>query len=483
MSENARLKSKTIAGMFWKIMERVCAQLVSFAVSMLLARRLSLDEYGLISIVMIFLAIADVFVTSGFSAALVQKKDADDLDYSTLFYCSLVISIIIYILLYICAPLIAEYYHNDILIAIVRILSLRLPLSVFNSVQHAYVSSNLLFKKFFLSTLFGVSISGIVGLVMAYKGFGVWSLVAQYLINIIIDSIVLFITIPWRPKLMFSWDRAKTLMSFGSKVLLSTLSGTVFYHLRGMVIGKKYTTADLAAYNRGQQFSDLFTANISTSILTVMFPSLSKVGDDREKVKNMTRKAFQVLAFVMFPILIGLCVCAEPIVMVLLTDKWIPCIPYVQILSIFSAINVIAALPLETFKAMGRSDINLKLEFIKKPVFLVLLFIGVKYGVLWIAITLAIYALFEYIINMIYLRGLIDYSPTEHVYDIAGAIICTLVMSVVYFLNISDVMIIKLFTKVIAGVLLYVISAMVIKPAGYQYLKQLLSEKMKGLGK
>lgn len=460
-------------------MERICAQLVSFIISTRLAIILDPDEYGLIAIVLVFITIADVFVSSGFSAALVQKKDADDLDYSTMFYCSLRVSIIMYGIIYLCAPRIAHFYDNESLIMLIRVFSLRLPLSVLNSIQHAYISSNMLFRKFFWSTLFGTVISGSIGLWMAHRGFGVWSLVAQYLMNTVVDTLVLLFTISWRPKLMFSLERADKLMSFGSKVLLAALSGTVFDQLRSFIIGKKYTAADLAYYNKGQQFSSLLTTNISTSIMAVLFPSISKVSDDISKVKNMTKKSIEVLAFVMFPLLFGLAACAEPIVIVLITEKWIKCVPFIQILSMYSLINILGGLPLEAFKALGRGDVTLKLEFIKKPVYLLLLLAGMWFGPLAMAVTLALYSLYGAGINMFYLSKLTNYKVSEQLGDVFPVFVVSLVMALaVYFVPIPiNSIIVKLAVKVLMGAAIYVVGTLIIKPEGFVYIWNIIEEK------
>ena len=222
--ENEFLKGKIASGLFWKFSERVLAQFVSFIVSIVLARILLPEQYGIVSIVLIFISFADVFVTSGFSAALIQKKDANDTDFSTIFYCSLFASLIAYAILYLIAPLIAKFYNMYDLTIVIRVFSFKLIISSYNAIQHAYVSKHMVFKRFFFSTLIGTIISGFVGIILAYKGFGVWALIAQYLSNTCIDSIVLSFTIPWHPKCEFSYKSAKELIKFGTKVLIADFS-------------------------------------------------------------------------------------------------------------------------------------------------------------------------------------------------------------------------------------------------------------------
>lgn len=225
------LKRKVFSGFIWKFSERMLAQLVSFIVSIVLARLLTPEDYGLVAMVLVFINIADVFVNSGFSTALIQDKNADDIDFSTLFYCSLLCSIVIYFILFLGAPGIAKFYSNTDLVFLIRIFSLKIPMSAYNSIQHAYISRHMLFKKFFFSTLFGTLLSGIAGITFAYMGAGVWALVAQYFTNTIVDTIILSITINWHPKMEFSFKRAKRLMNYGSKVMLADLSGTFLDNL------------------------------------------------------------------------------------------------------------------------------------------------------------------------------------------------------------------------------------------------------------
>lgn len=258
----SNIKSEILSGLFWKFSERILAQGVSFLVSVILARILTPYDFGIVAIVLIFISLANVFVTSGFSTALVQNKNADKVDFSTNFYCSLLVSIVIYFILFITAPYVASFYNNDQLCMVLRVFSLRIPLSAFSAIQHAYVERNMLFKKYFFSTLFGTLVSGIVGILLAYSGFGVWALVFQYLTNTVIDIVVLLFTVRWRPTLNFSWKSAKSMMNYGWKIFVADFAGTFFEQLRSIIIGKVYTSADLAYYNKGNQLPTLITSNV-----------------------------------------------------------------------------------------------------------------------------------------------------------------------------------------------------------------------------
>ena len=278
--------NKVLSGLFWKFGERISAQLVTFIVSIVLARLLSPDDYGNIALVTVFITIANVFVVNGFGSALIQKQEADNVDFSSVFYANIVFSCILYVIIFLVSPVVADFYASPILCPVLRVLGLRIPVAAINSVQQAYVSRHMLFKKFFFSTLFGTLLSGVVGCVMAYMGFGIWALVAQYLVNTSVDTIVLWFTVRWRPDFVFSFSRVKVLLSYGWKLLLSGLLDTGYTQLRSLIIGKKYTSADLAYYNRGQQYPQLVVTNINTSISSVLFPAISKCQDDLSRVND-----------------------------------------------------------------------------------------------------------------------------------------------------------------------------------------------------
>ena len=293
MNNNDYLKSKTLSGLLWMYMERIGAQVVSFVVSIVLARLLMPEEYGVISIVLVFINICNIFATGGFGKALVQKKDADDVDFSSVFYFNLAISTFLYLILFFTAPIISSFYDMPILTPVIRVMGIRLIITSFNSVQHAKTTKSMQFKKYFFSTLGGTILSAVIGIVLAYRGFGVWALVAQYLTNTITDTIILFFTVKWRPKLCFSFSRLKVLLSFGWKILVGGLVDTLYEDFRSLYIGKLYSATDLAYYSRGQSYSNLIVTNVNSSISSVLFPVISKVQDTKSSVKAITRRAIK----------------------------------------------------------------------------------------------------------------------------------------------------------------------------------------------
>ncbi len=472
----SKIKSKVFSGLFWKFSERIIAQLVTFIVSVVLARILAPTDYGSIALITVFITIADVFVTNGFGSALIQKKIADNIDFSTVFYFNIVFSICLYIILYISAPHIANFYNNEILCDAVRVLSIRIPIAAINSVQQAYVSRNMLFKRFFWSTFFGTITSGVVGMILAYNGFGIWALVAQYLTNTIIDTIVLWFTVKWRPILTFSISRLKGLFKYGWKLLCSGLLDTGYNQLRSLVIGKVYSSQDLAYYNKGDQLPNLLVVNINTSISSVLFPAISKYQDDKNKVKDMTRRAIKISSYVMWPLMIGLAVIAEPLITILLTDKWISCVPYLRIACLSYAFWPIHTANLEAMKAVGRSDLFLKLELVKKTIGIAVILCVMRWGVIAIALSALFISLISSIINAYPNKGLLKYGYLEQLKDILPSVLLSIFMGIAIIpigLMIHNDWILMIL-QIVVGILIYLIGSIIFKFDSFIYLRGIL---------
>lgn len=359
------LKKKTVGGFFWRFGERIASQSVSFIISIILARLLFPQEYGVIALSMVFINITNVFAVSGLGTSLIQKKDADDVDFSTMFYAGIFISVALYGLLFLAAPFIADLYHSELVCPVLRALGLVVPIQAVNSIQQAAVSRGLDFKKFFFATSVGTVVSGIVGVALAYTGFGVWALVGQQLTNHVVNTLTLNRIIRWRPQWAFSYSRFKGLFSFGSKLMCANFIGTFFNELKSFIVGARYTPADLAFYNRGESMPALIGNNVNTTINAVLFPAISKLQDDKEGVKRAIRRSMMTSSYVMFPLLFILAATADKVVLILLTEKWMPCVPFMRVLCIGYCMTVLSTANIQAVNAVGRSDITLKLEFIK----------------------------------------------------------------------------------------------------------------------
>lgn len=470
---------KVFSNFIWRFAERCGAQLVTFIVSIVLARILTPSDYGTIALVTVFTTILQVFIDSGLSTALIQKKDADDLDFSSVFYFNFVICIILYLIMFVSAPFIADFYKDSSLVSIVRVISLTLIISGVKGVQQSYVSRHMLFKRFFFSTLGGTIFSAILGIIMAYAGFGVWAIVFQQLSNNAIDTLILWITVKWRPIKKFSWSRLKNLLSFGWKMLASSLLDTVYNNLRNMIIGKLYTSADLAFYNQGDKFPKLIVTNINTSIDSVLLPTMSNEQDNHVRVKDMTRRAIKISTYIMAPLMIGLAFCAKPIVQIVLTDKWLPCVPYLQIFCISYLFWPIHTANLNAIKAMGRSDLFLKLEVIKKFMGMILLLITMNISVMAMAYSLLISGLISQVINSWPNRYLLKYSYIDQIKDILPNIVMALIMGgFVYFISYLNLpILVSLVVQILSGGIIYLILSILTKNDSFIYLINILKSR------
>lgn len=468
----------------WRFMERFGAQGVTFVVSIILARLLDPEVYGIVAIVTVFTAILNVFIDSGLGNALIQKKDADDLDFSSVFFFNMFMCVVLYLLLFAAAPLIAKFYKMPLLTPVIRVMSLTVIISGVKNVQQAYVSKHLLFKRFFFATLGGTIGAAVLGVWMAYKGYGVWALVAQGLFNAAVDTLILWITVKWRPKLMFSLERFKTLFSFGWKLLVSQLIDTVYNNLRQLIIGKLYNADNLAFYNRGYMLPNVFVVNVNTAIDSVLFPVMSNAQDSVESVRAMTRRSIQVSSYVMWPIMLGIAAVSKPLVAVLLTEKWLPCVPYVIIFCISYAFLPMETANLNAIKALGRSDIFLKLTAVKKTIGFVILVATMWFGPLIMAASNLFFSVVNQIINAWPNRKLLNYSYGQQIADILPSMLLSGVMFgavwCVQYLHFGNL--ITLFIQMAIGVTIYILGSVLFKIESFSYILSILKSHRKNNG-
>ena len=483
-NEPQNTRSQALSGLMWRFLERFGAQGVTFVVSIILARLLDPEVYGIVAIVTVFTAILNVFIDSGLGNALIQKKDADDLDFSSVFFFNLFMCVALYLLLFAAAPLIAKYYKMPQLTAVIRVMSLTIIISGVKNVQQAYVSKHLLFKRFFFATLGGTLGAAVLGIWMAYRGYGVWALVAQGLFNSAVDTLILWITVRWRPKLMFSSERFRGLFSFGWKLLVSQLIDTVYNNLRQLIIGKLYNADNLAFYNRGYMLPNVFVVNVNTAIDSVLFPVMSNAQDDVESVRAMTRRSIQVSSYVMWPIMLGIAAVSKPLVAVLLTEKWLPCVPYVIIFCISYAFLPMETANLNAIKALGRSDIFLRLTVIKKIIGFVILLATMWFGPLIMAASNLFFSVVNQIINAWPNRKLLGYSYGQQVADILPSMLLSGVMFAaawcVRYLGLGNFVTLLIQTAV--GVAVYVLGSAIFRIESFGYILSILKGHRKNNG-
>ncbi len=469
--------------LFWKLLERFGVQGTQFVLQIILARLLSPEHYGVLSIMLIFTSLANVFIQSGFNTALIQNKDVREEDYSSVFWVTLGVSMILYVVMYFAAPLIAVFYEMPDIVKPFRVLSLMLFPGALNSIQLAKVSREMNFKKVFTSNIGGVLISGVVGIVLAYEGAGIWALVFQTLLNVLCACLVMIFTVKWKPRFVCNIPRVKVLFTFGWKLLVSGLLDTLYQDLSSLIIGKKYSSDTLGFYNRGKQFPQFIINAINGSVQSVLLPAMSGLQEHESQVKQLMRNAIMVSSYLVFPLMAGLAGVAEPLVRLLLTDKWLECVPYLQVFCFSFAFYPIHTSNLQAINAMGRSDIFLKLEIIKKVVALIVLSIGVFCfeSPIAIAVTGVITGLISCFINASPNKKLINYSYLEQMKDIVPSLLVALLMfagvRTVELLQLDTI--ITLIVQVFVGVMLYFTLSSIFKLEPFMMLLDTLKAKIK----
>lgn len=430
---NQNQEQIVLKNFMWRFLERCGSQGIAFLVSIVLARKLLPEVYGTVAIVTVFTNILQVFVDSGFGVALIQKKDADQLDFSTVFFFNLGFSFLLYAGMFFAAPWIAAFYEKPELVSIIRVLSLIVLIAGVRNVQQSYVSRNMQFKKFFYATLGGTIISGIVSIILVYLDFGVWALVIHTLANAAVSVAILWYTVKWHPSMQFSFRRLRSLFTFGWKLLLSSLIDTLYNNVRALIIGKLYSSEQLAHYDRGKQFPHLIVTNINSSIDSVLLPTMSAKQDDTNAVRSMTRRAIKTSSYIMMPLMMGLAVCAEPIVRLVLTDNWLPCVPFLRIFCFTYAFYPIHTANLNAIKAMGRSDLFLYLEIAKKVIGLAAIGATFWISVEAMAYSLLVTTIFSQIINSWPNKKLLAYSYLDQLKDMLPQIVLSCLMGAVVF--------------------------------------------------
>lgn len=471
---------KLYFGVIWKFLERVGVQGVQFILQIILARILTPEHYGMLSIMIIFVNLANVFIQTGFNTALIQNKDVTEEDYSSVLWVTLGVSGVLYGVIFATAPLIGEFYNMPDIVNPLRVLALMLFPGALNSVQLARISRELDFKKVFYSNLAAIVIAGVAGVVIAYAGGGVWALVAQSLINTIVACVVMFFTAKLKLHFKCNFSRVKVLFTFGWKLLISGLIETLYQDLSSLIVGKKYNSITLAYYDRGKKFPQTIMMVVNSTVQSVMLPVMSSEQDDKTKVKKLTSASLSVTSFIIFPVMAGLAAVAEPLITILLTEKWLMAVPYMQIFCFIFALIPTATANLQAINAIGRSDIFLKLEIIKKIEGVIFLLISVFLfeSPIAIAIADAIASVIGWFINAYPNRKLINYSYKEQLGDFLPSLLISLVMFIVVLivgkleLNVFLLLILQVFV----GVVVYIVLSVIFRPKAYIILKEKTKE-------
>ena len=474
MDKKNELKQKTISGLFWQFCQKALSQVISFSVSVVLARLLMPEEFGVVALAGMLTVLLGIFIDCGFGSALIQKKNADNLDYNTIFWTQVLFSSIIYFIIFALSPSFAKLFNVPALANVIRVLALGMILGSIQSIQNVIVTRKMVFKTYFYATMIGSVLSGCIGIYLAYCGWGVWALVTQHLSSTILNTLTVFVQVRWMPRFVFSFDRFKSLFGISSKYMLSNIIGTVFSQLRGYVIGLKYTATDLAYYNRGEGVPKIFINNIDASINTVLFPVFAKIQDDRLTVKDALRRSIKTSSYLIFPMLLGLAAIADNLVIVLYTEKWVKCIPFMQVFCISECFTILNTANLQALKGIGKINTILKLEVYKKPVMIAILIYTMYISPLAIAAGMCIYGIYTMVINALPNRKYIDYHIVEQLKDVSENALLAIVMAlIVYMVGRMDMnLYVKILFQVLIGIILYVSASELLHLESLQYVKK-----------
>lgn len=425
-----------VKGMVWSMLERVSVQSVQFILGIILARILSPSEYGTIGLLTVIIAFMQVFVDSGFSKALIQKQDRTQTDISTVFFFNVIISIVCYVLLWISAPFIANYYNNTLLIDLMRVISLSLIFGAFFSIPTTLFTIKFDFKSIARTNLIATILSGIIAVWMAYEGYGVWALVLQTVLKSMLTVFIMWFQIKWKPTLVFSKTSFHSLFSYGSKLLLSSVLNMSVNNFSNLFIAKVTTFKDLGFYTRGTQFADMIFTTFSSVLDSVLLPSLASIQNEKEKLIHLTRLTIKSAALIATPILLGLACIAEPLIKFLLTDKWLEAVPIMQIICLARLITIISGINVNVLYAIGRTDLALKQQYIKLIIRIVFLVIAIKHGIIFLALAELVSTITHFFINTYYPGKILNYGSLQQIKDIIPILFSGLLMVLVMYIPI-----------------------------------------------
>lgn len=467
--------------MLWSFVEKWSTQIASSIVSVFLMRILSADDYGVVAISSLFIGFFQSFVDLGLTSSLIQKKDPDEIDYSTVFYSNFAIAFLFYIFIYVFAPLVGSYYGNRTLVSLIRVAGITILISPIKSITYAYASKNSLFKYFFYSSFIGTIVGAFVGIYLAIEGYGYWALIANAIVDCVIDNVILLITLKIKIRKSFSFNRLKEMLNFSWKLSFSSFLNIVYERLNQLIIGKVYSTADLAYYDKGQSIVSKITANIDGAYNDVLFPSLSNNQTDLSKVKETAAKSLKVISYILIPSLLGIIAISKSLVLVVYTDKWIQIIPYIRVFCIIGLFRPIHSVNLNIIKSLGRSDIFLKQEIIKKILSLLIIVFCVTRGPMIMAYGVMVNSFLCQFINSIPNKKLIKYDLFEQYTDIMPNILIGLLMFVVvksielFVFNRFFLLIIQ----VLIGVVIYVFLSIMFKNESFSFLIEIIKNRRK----
>lgn len=466
------IKNQAAKGMMWNTIERFSSQGIQFVLTIVIARVLSPDDYGLVAMLGIFIAIAQTIVDSGFSNALIQKKNRTEVDYSTMFFFNIVISVVIYLLLFVSAPFIATFYNQPALVNVARVYGISLITNSFGIIQMARLTVALDFRKLAIAALLSVVVSGCIGVWMAYSGYGVWALVFQTLVANVTWAVVLWLLARWVPKWCFSWSSFRGLFSFGSKLLFSGLLHTLYTNMYSLVVGKYFNASVLGYFNRAYTLGQFPVQNFGNIVQKVLYPIQCRYQDENEQFNKIFIIYLRVSSFVLFPLMIGLAVLADPVIKLLLTEKWLPAVPFLQIICLSMMWYPIMQANVSVLDAKGRSDYHLKSEIIKKILAVIILFITLPMGIKAVCWGLMLYSFVDMGVVIAYSRKLTCIGYKAQIKILSSHLLLALFMGgaiglVTYGIESSAL---KLLTGILTGLMVYIGLSYMLKFSAFKIL-------------
>lgn len=427
------IKSKAVKGVGWSFADNIFNQGITFLVGLVLARLLTPEEYGLIGIIMIFISVFNSIVDSGFSSALIRKNNVKDEDYNTVFITNMSISVVLFLVMFVSAPLIARFFNQPLLTPLTQVMSSVLIINAFAIIQRTILIKNVDFKTQTKISLIASVVSGVVGIIMATVGYGVWSLVGQQVVRQLINSALLWTWAKWYPKIQFSIQSFKELFGFGWKLLVSGLIDTLWKEIYQVIIGKCYSPVTLGQYTRAHQFGAIFSTNLTSIVQRVSYPVLSQIQDDSERLKSGYKRVIKVTMLVTFGCMLGLAAIAKPMIITLIGEQWLPAVPFLQIICLQMMLYPLHAINLNMLQVQGRSDLFLKLEIIKKCIAIGPLLLGIFVNIYWMLFGSVCNGLIAYYLNAYYSGRFLNYSIKEQIKDILPSFILAVVMALVVF--------------------------------------------------
>lgn len=473
------LKKKAVTGIAWTSIERFGTYFIQLIISIIIARILSPDDFGIIGMTAIFMAVANTLLDSGFGNALIQNQERNETDYSTAFYFNAVVGVILYAILYLSAPFIAEFYKTPILTPVCRVIGLSLILNSLTIPQTAKLTAEFRFKELSYITIIAQLITGIIAIIAAYYNAGIWALVLQNVSSCLLRILLIEYVTRWIPTKKFSIQSFKWMFSFGSKILCSGIINTIYNNLYTLIIGKIYTPTQVGYYTQGDKFAVLPSSTLLQIVMKVAYPLMAEVQNDTEKLRTAYQKLLRIPTFILYPILVGIIVYAHSLIELLLGEKWIPAVPILQILCLGSFFDPLTHINLNILYVKGRTDLVLKLEVIKKSLAFLILFTMIPFGLWWLCAGRVLYGLVAYIINCYYTAHYIDFGFWEQMKYNIPIIFKALLMGAgcycITFIEISPIL--QIIIGTIFGIISYTLIAVVSKDESYIDLIKIIRRK------